>query len=307
MTPQAIPLTVLLALCSTAARAGVLESADALWKFDYAASGSPVTAPQITDANDTVSGDQSASSVTNGDRLNWTTVPANGPAGGVTIDPFWGGGRGLEFAPQTVPGNPDTVTNGGFTVNGFSVSGSSSIVTRFHWDGHAYDDPGVEMSWLVNNGLGGGTVGWMFGVRGDRLTVHQSGGKSFDSSLALTPGNWYDAAAVFHDEDGTANDTITLYLYPQGGTTLLSDTVTQQVASTANPTFRVGSETLGGGTGNERKAFDGIVDYIAVWDRELSGDEVFLIMNLPEPSTLALAALGLLSLAFCGRRRKRRE
>ncbi|QNN25361.1 PEP-CTERM sorting domain-containing protein [Planctomycetales bacterium ZRK34] len=269
----------------------ILDSAEILWQFDYADSGSPVTTGQITDSS---GNGHDASSVVEGSLLNWTTVPANGPGGASTVG---SAARGLQFNPVVnIPGTADDVTSPGFIAAGDAINGTSSTVfARFYWDGYVSDDANAQMFWLLNNSLGSGGVGYLFGVRNDNLSLHMTNG-SFDSTqLKLTPGSWYDVAAVFDDKgDGdTANDEITLYLYKNGQ--LLSHTISHVVPTTGGSTnIIVGSETLGTGSVNHRKGFDGTVDYIAFWDTALSEGQISALV--PEPATLGMFSLGALAL-----------
>lgn len=282
--------------------ASLLDSAEILWQFDFADSGSPVTAGQITDSS---GNGHHADSVVSGSLMNWNTVPAHGPGGADAVGPAQ---RGLQFNPVvTAAGDPDSVNTPGFIANGDAINGTSStVVTRFYWDGYLTDDSNAQMFWLINNGLSGGATpgGYLFGVRGDKLSLHMTNtGGSFDSTLlTLTPGSWYDVAAVFDDMgDGPgANDEITLYLFKNGQ--LLSHTITHAVPNAVGTNITVGSESLGVATGNsnQRKGFKGTVDYIAFWDTALTEADITTLV-IPEPASLGLLSVG--ALAMIRRRR----
>jgi hypothetical protein len=273
-----------------AATAGLLDSAQNLWQFDFADSGSPVTAAQITDSSGNPN--QDADSVVSGSLLNWTTVPATGPGGTPAVGPDQ---RGLQFNPVVnTAGAPDNVTSPGFIANGDAINGqSSTVASRFFWEGYASDDSDAQMFWLINNSLSGGGPGYLFGVRGGKLSLHMTNtGGSFDSTLlTLTPGSWYDVAAVFDDlGDGVgANDEITLYLYKNGQ--LLSHMITHAVPSAGGSTnIIVGGESLGAGSSNQRKGFKGTVDYIAFWDTALTEADITTLV-IPEPASISVIAL----------------
>ncbi|MCC6356404.1 MAG: PEP-CTERM sorting domain-containing protein, partial [Verrucomicrobiae bacterium] len=98
-------------------------------------------------------------------------------------------------------------------------------------------------------------------------------------------------------------DSVDFYIYPSSGS-LFTTNRTGTIWTNATLTSLIGNETLGTGTGNTRKAFDGTIDYLALWDRALSQEEV-LGLIIPEPSSICLLAAGGVALALLGRRRRR--
>ncbi|HPA17649.1 MAG TPA: PEP-CTERM sorting domain-containing protein [Verrucomicrobiae bacterium] len=284
-----------------------LTNASALWKFDGASSGFVTNANQIVDSSGNGHG---ATAMTNPGNTNisWASVPLVGPGGAATVDPFVTEGRGLSLQPGLVSsGLTDTVAAVGFTVNNFSVKGSATIATRFLWDGYISDDSGAQMAWLYGNGFGASN-GWLFGVQNTgteaRLKLFQLNFTTFDSGYVMQTGVWYDAVVVLTEniESGGAGDIASFYLYPAGGS-LLTTNLNGTIWTNSAPTSLIGNETLSTGTGNQRKAFDGSIDYLAVWDRPLSQDEV-LGLIIPEPTTIWLLAAGAGALLVMARRRR---
>ena len=146
----------------------------------------------------------------------WTNAPVVCPAGGRHY-----GGLSLCFRQETnALGQvwPDTIK-----IDNLRLGGSSTIVTRFRWDGITCSSgyPG----WIYNNSLSWSSrQGWMFGVRhdgGNRLGmfVGQTAFYLGTSSNVIT-GKWYDAAAVLTDNGPDNTDTVELFLWPEDGTLL---------------------------------------------------------------------------------------
>ena len=206
--------------------AGVLDTADALWKFDGADSG----AVSLAEVSDSSGNGHNASSLTSASFLNWSTTPVLGPGGADAVDTFGVAGRGLEFNPRLVvdgstnsPATDDTVNSPGFTVSGFKLAGSSTFITRFKWDGYACDDSTARSAWLFSNG--GAVQGYLFGLTGttpvptfyQHLTTY---GKSPAGFPEVQVGVWYDMAIVVRDdaEEGGVGDYVTFFMYPEGGT-----------------------------------------------------------------------------------------
>ncbi|QNN21879.1 LamG domain-containing protein [Planctomycetales bacterium ZRK34] len=288
-----------LAAATGAQAASVLDSAEALWKYDAAEAGG-VSVGQITDSSG--NGHNASSVVQPGSAtLNWTTSPAQSPVGFDAVDLFTDHGRALEFN-KAIETNSD-VSSAGYTVNGFMLSGSATLVTRLRWDGQI----GNTRSWLYSNG--GAVNGWLFGIASNsQLTVYQHT-TTYDTIAtnlpALKPGQWYDVAVVIRDdvESAQATDTFTFYMVGPDGKfysqtrdrgTLYNGTVT-----TGNTL--VGGESLGTGTSNQTKGFDGALDHLAVWDTALTDAQVRSLL-IPTPAALP-AGLMLIGLTAMRRRR----
>lgn len=290
------------------ALADALTNAAALWKFDGASSGFVTNASQIVDSS---GNGHNATGMTNPGNTNisWAPVPLLGPGGAETVDPFGSEGRGLSLQPGLVSaGATDTVAAVGFTVNNFSVKGSATIATRFFWDGYISDDASASMAWLYGNGFGVSN-GWLFGIQNSGSTgylrLFQLNFTTFDSAYAMQTGVWYDAVVVLNEdiESGGVGDSVDFYIHPSNGS-LFTTNRTGTIWTNAATTSLIGNETLSTGSGNQRKSFDGTIDYIALWDRALSQEEV-LGLIIPEPSSICLMAAGAVALALLGWRRRR--
>lgn len=287
--------------------ADALTNAAALWKFDGASSGFVTNANQIVDSS---GNGHNANAMTNPGNTNisWAPVPLTGPGGAGTIDPFVTEGRGVSLQPLLVSSGPtDTVAAVGFQVNNFSVKGSATIATRFLWDGLISDDGGANMAWLYGNGFGVSN-GWLFGIQNSGSTSYlrlfQLNFTTFDSAYAMQTGIWYDAVVVLNEniESGGTGDSVDFYIQPSSGA-LFTTNRTGTIWTNAALTSLIGNETLGTGTGNQRKAFDGTIDYIALWDRALTQEEV-LGLIIPEPSSIWLMVAGAVVLVLLGRRHR---
>lgn len=317
-------LALLAVSCIPGFAAVSLQDADSLWKFDGAASGTATNA-QIVDATGR------HTNVTGATNLTWkTNVPANSPAGGTPVDTL---GRALSFNPVTtaigVGAADDTVTAATFRVADATVSGNFSILTRAMWDGPVPGAEGITPNdtpgnyWLLNNGVGGNGIGSLLGFLGSadgetaRLSYYTSTGGTFggtrtvNSTAALTKGVWYDIGIVVNMGDNSAatlaDNTVTFYLYGPGGLQTqtvsgmyISDVTTAAPAS--NAVLTVGSESVGSGASNQRKTFNGSLDYLAIFDQSLSQADVVAIFAAPEPTRGFLVMLGLVGLLARRRR-----
>lgn len=308
-TVRSLVVVGLALLVDLTAWGDALTDAKALWKFDYASNGFVTAASQVTDSS---SNGHTASAMTNPGNTNisWATVPATGPGGASAVDSFGGQGRGVSLQPVLVTsGGTDTVSSVGFTVNNMSVTSSATIATRFMWDGYISDDSGAQMSWMYANGFGASN-GWLFGIQNTgsnpQLKLFQLNFTTFDSGYIIQTGIWYDAVVVLKEniEEGTGTtDTCTFYLFPSGGS-LLTTNLTGTIWTNSTTTTLIGNEAFGQGSGNQRKSFDGTVDYIGIWDRALTDPEAQSLI-IPEPSSFTLLAGGCLALVAVLRRHRR--
>ncbi|TLD70274.1 PEP-CTERM sorting domain-containing protein [Phragmitibacter flavus] len=292
-----------------------LTDAHRLWRFDHASSGT-ASAGQIVDAN----GNPVNAASSN---LSWVPVPATGPSGGDAVGTL---ARGLSFNPSVtvVPGagdsggtNPlnDTAVAATFQVStGATVKGNATIITRLYWNGPIASDDNFGNVWLVNSGMGGSNVGFMMGFTlTGRLTYYTAsvGGSGATHVYNSGPGlviaeeGWYDIAMVV-DNLGTTGDAtgkVTFYAKPAAGN-LITDTSGNNVWVNENSGsgLTVGAEQGGTGSGNQRKTFDGTLDYLALFDEALSEAEVLAIFAVPEPSRGILVMMA--GMLLIGRRRK---
>jgi hypothetical protein len=97
-----------------------------------------------------------------------------------------------------------------------------------------------------------------------------------------------------------------------GGTTAVYQNGALFVASAPGVIDPLGAITefyVGSGEPGDQRSYNGLIDDFAVWDIALSADRIADIAGggpvIPEPSTLATASLGLLSLIASVRRRRR--
>ncbi|HEY1082725.1 MAG TPA: PEP-CTERM sorting domain-containing protein [Prosthecobacter sp.] len=302
-----------LCTCTSAFGAVTLQDADSFWKFDGGSSGTATNA-QIVD----FTGNHVATSAS---RLSWnTSVPATSPAGGIPVDTL---GRALNFGPTTVTKNDgaavnDSVAAASFLVSNGTVSGNFSVITRAVWDGVVPGgDDALGYHWLLNNGLGGSGAGFLFGVQAQdsgnsgRLSYYTSatGVASGISTLAMTKGVWYDIGIVVDMGDNNAatlaDNTVTFYLYGPGGlqTQTISGIHVSDLTSVApGGNLLVGSESAGTGTSNQRKTYNGSLDYLAIFDVSMSQQDVLAIMAAPEPGRALLLVIGLAGLLMRRRR-----
>ena len=261
---------VLVALAG-GATASVYDGVAAWWHMDYGASGVIANPNDIRDARDWYNpGGYKATSVLN--TPSWTTagVPAYGPAGGRTL-----GGRAMEFTPSGSAGGQD-----GFEVSNLRLGGDHTLFCRFKWDGASTPSNHHTLySNGFNYGSNLGTLVRFIGSDGSADPAVYYGNHMLTAGWNNLAGNtWYDLAVVF--DDNGANDTITFYLHPEGGTL---QTAVKSVdwlgggVDTSQGT-RVGYESSG-----HSNWFSGLMESMAVWDSALSTDEVRAAFGSPDP------------------------
>ena len=172
-----------------------------------------------------------------------------------------------------------------------SVAGDSTILCRFRWDGPAMETWN-QPSWIVNNALNwSGWLGWMFGVRrydnNYYLGMYIGQEPQYYYGVPLVRGKWYEAGAILRD-NGTS-DTVTFYLWPEdywedetqqndkSGLTWQTYNSTRITNHVTSADIYVGGESqywsLGTGD-NASKSFRGALNYLAMWDRALSHNEM---------------------------------
>ena len=270
-------LWLVLVVCACRLASGsVYDDVTAWWHLDYADSGT-AAAGEVRDARTWYSGGAYAATSVQG-TPEWTTaVPSSGrgPAGGQVY-----GGRGLDFTPAVDGGG--NVAPDGFYVSNLALGGDATLVTRFKWDGYPSDQ---SSAWMYNNAYGN-DQGWLLGLTsGDAspqlLRYRSTGGSvSPDPGWTTTPGVWYDLAVVV-DENGSS-DTVTYYRWEEGGNLQsASFAVDANFDSVGSGGTRVGFESTSGTNG--RKAFDGVMEHLAVWNRALDANEVAHAFGSPNP------------------------
>jgi hypothetical protein len=267
------------------ATAGVYDDCAAWWHFDYDANTNGIAeANEIRDQRDWGTTNTPGS---NGKHATASYGPLGAPAWtNNVISPAGGdtyGGMSMLFNPVTnaTQAFPDTFKVGGLLL----TNGNATIVTRFRWDGFAYNasNPG----WLYNNGLDWTPkTGWMFGVRDDnRLGMYVGNENVKLTSVQVATNVWYDAAAVLTD-NGT-NDTVEFYLWSTNSGLIYQKVSCASVTNAASTSVGtiIGAEATASGyaTGNALKAFKGAANHIAVWDRVLTYAEVMQAFGYPQP------------------------
>jgi len=133
------------------------------------------------------------------------------------------------------------------------------------------------------------------------FSAHSGGGETWriNSGYLVTDGNPHHIVGTW---DGTTN---------AGGVRLVVDGGTPNGGQVFPATASALADNdhndlfLGGTPNKGQYGLAGLLDDVRVYDHALTDQEIDAIFNIPEPSTLALTALGLLGLLACGRRRRR--
>ena len=199
----------------------------------------------------------------------WTNVPVACPAGGRAY-----GDRSLHFR-QMDDGSSFTADTIKF--GNLSMEGSATFVMRLRWDGvHLHPD---KLAWLYNHSLDwNGERGWSFGVRNEETVVYL--GKTDLRGPSLASNVWHDVAIVITDNG--SDDLLEFYVWAEGGTLKYTRRVTDKAVNSPVTMLGVlGSEAATGSS--NRKAFVGMVNHFALWNRALSRDEVMEALCFPQP------------------------
>lgn len=258
------------------AAGGVYDDVAAWWHFDYDANSDGKA--QVGEIKDQRSWDgtaRHASSVSGPvGSPQWTTDEAS-PSGGVRY-----GGKSMLFNPTTSGSACWPVT---FRVNGFGAPGSATLVMRLRWDGLVV---GAE-TWtqIYFNGFDwNNSGGWIFGLLNGVPYHYTRSGNLTAMGAALEVGKWYDLAVVLTDNGTT--DTVTCYLWPDGGLPAKVTKAGNVVPSNAGTYTQFGCEFQYGAltdNANARRAFKGAINHTAIWNRALSEGEVYEAMRAPYP------------------------
>ena len=198
----------------------------------------------------------------------WTNASVVCPAGGQAY-----GNLSLHLRQIDDPAFvPDVVR-----FENLSLVGSATLVMRLRWDGiHLHQD---KLSWTYNHSLDwNASCGWAFGVANNNFLVYL--GRAGINGVTLESNKWTDVAVVITDNGG--DDLVEFYAWTEGGALRYSRHVTNAAIVNLNGTVGIlGSETIGGG--NSKKAFMGMINHFALWNRALSRDEVMEALCFPQP------------------------
>ena len=190
----------------------------------------------------------------------------------------------LEF-DRTDAGTTTNSNNGG-SITVADPGGVDSILKPTSFTVEAFVRLGEQSDWanIVSKTKSGGTS-WMMDVNSNgtlraRFDNATTSNQNFATSAFLRDGEWHHVAMTF---DGSTN-AIGLYMdYSQVGSATLSGSL------------EYSDSPLMMGAGGGGRAYDGLLDEVRLSDTVLTTDQFLVVV--PEPSTLALALLGLLSLA----------
>ena len=158
----------------------------------------------------------------------------------------------------------------------------------------------------------------MGGVNGS-IGVNSGGGAGSAAkvpAIDIYDGNWHHVLMQWVDPDGTAagGDSADATIYVDG---ILADDTNGGTyngnSGQANPSMVLGGPVVGSNGGPANDYYWGLMSDVIFFNRQLTANEVPEAMALsasgpviPEPSTLLLALIGLLSLGLGTRRGRRR-
>ena len=254
------------------------------WKFDDAAPGNTTT----TTAADSSPNGNGATYAGNG-AISWIT----GKAG--SAFQLGGGSSRFELADSS-----DLKVTGAVTVSAWvkpTATSNFGLVAGIDQTGGSAND----MYTLKTSGSATSSPRWdVVAAAGTGSNVSLDASDSLTNFSAATADGWVHLAGVF-DPGNFAR----LYV---NGVLEAEDTsaIPTAIQLTVTP-FQIGHNASDSGS----NALQAAVDDIQVYDQALSAADVALLFNnpgvvIPEPSTVVLAAIGLLGLVGCGWRRRRK-
>ena len=140
-------------------------------------------------------------------------------------------------------------------------------------------------------------------VRGAIRTEAQGGNQTGTTNIA--DGQWHHVASVFPGGAGSDNTDVIHYVdgILEGETGTTDEPINTGIGGTF-PRVSIGARRQDANSGVDAPLssyLNGILDEVRIYDHALTQEEV-RALAIPEPATMLLAALGLLSL-FAGRRR----
>lgn len=295
----ALGLMVGLAALPEQAVAGVYDDCKAWYHFDFATNYVQGAANVIStnEVRDQRSWGSAATKGVGGYHATGATGPLGGPqwtnAPVMNAGNYAGGGKYGNLSARFEPLTNDLgyVYPPAIMINNLQLPGSSTIITRFMWDGYSFSSsyPG----WIFNNSLDWNNKrGWMFGVRydsGSHIGMYVGQTAFYLDTYTITTGKWYDAAAVLTDNGPGTNDTVEFYLWPNEPASKLyyksfsTSVVTNSIPSNGSV---IGAEPYQTGyssvtASNSGKSFRGLINHLALWNRALSYAEVTEAFGYP--------------------------
>lgn len=207
--------------------------------------------------------------------------------------PATGGVASFSFDGSTFVNLTHFERPGNMTIAAWINTSTTGTAEIFGW-GRASGTPRGTREFRVNGGTGGLTYG-------EYNSWPPSGWLATDSTAVVSDGTWHHVAVV---RSGTA-----VSFYIDGALALSVGGIAQAATPNYTDHLYIGALNNLNGVGGSKYRFSGLIDDLGLWNEALGPWEIQNVMRLgpenyiPEPSTLALAAIGLVGYA---RRRRRR-